>query len=193
MPVEDGFFECLLKGQGDAFQRPPVGMQSTSAIKLISYKVAPQKCVWVCEKNSIEKKVWEEMSVVRWAGELLPPVQVGKAGVCLSPCKVLPEWCPGSAVLASLSLSPVCLHSQIIPVLKKCHSFCIKELLMSTDDPPLGRSELFCVPGEKKGLCYLRILEVGIKIFRLILGSRIPLFLGLGSDMCLVNIYHIGV
>lgn len=33
----------------------------------------------------------------------------------------------------------------------------------------------------KKGLCFLRILEVEIKIFWLILGSRIPLFLGLGK------------
>lgn len=58
-----------------------------------------------------------------------------------------------------LSLSPVYLDivdSQIIPVLKKCHSFCMKELLMPTDDSPLGRSELFCMPGEEKGLFHLR-------------------------------------
>lgn len=63
------------------------------------------KCVWVCEKSFAEKRVWEEISVVRWAGELLPAARVGVAGVCLPPCSTLPEQCPGSAVLASLSLS----------------------------------------------------------------------------------------
>lgn len=108
VPGEDVFFECLLKGQGDALQRPPVGIQSTSAIKLISYKVALQQCVWVCEKSFTEKRVREEISVVRWAGELLPAARVGVAGVCLPPCSTIPEQCPGSAVLASLSLSLQC-------------------------------------------------------------------------------------
>lgn len=115
------------------------------------------------------------------------------AGVCLSPCNVVPEQRLGSATLATLSnVSGVgIVHSQAIPVLKKCHSLCIKELLMLTDDSPLGRSELYCMPGEEKGLCYLRSSGVGIKKFQLMLGSRILLLSGLGKDFCLVSIHCI--
>lgn len=45
-----------------------------------------------------------------------------------------------------------------------------------------GGGNHFVCQGRKK-VSYLRILEVGIKRFWLILGSRIPLFLGLGKDM----------
>lgn len=109
VPGEDVSFECLLKGQGDALQRPPVGIQSPSAIKLIRYKVAPQQSVWMGEESSMDKRVQEGISVVRWAGELLPPARVGMVGVCLPAGNALPGQCPGSAVLVSLSLSPVYL------------------------------------------------------------------------------------
>lgn len=111
VPGEDTFFECLLKGQGDALQKPPVGIQSTMATKLISYKVAPQQCVWLCDKSSMEKRVSEEISVIRWAAELLPPAQVGMVGMCLPACSALPGQCPDSAqavpcLLLSLSSVP---------------------------------------------------------------------------------------
>lgn len=52
----------------------------------------------------MEKRVREEISMVRWAGELLLPAQVGMAGECLPACSALPEQCPGSGLLLSLSL-----------------------------------------------------------------------------------------
>lgn len=101
VPGED--FWVPTQGTG----RPLEGIQSTSAIKLISHKVAPQQCVWVCKKSFMEKRVREEISMVRWAGELLLPAQVGMAGECLPACSALPEQCPGSGLLLSLSLSSV--------------------------------------------------------------------------------------
>lgn len=59
---------------------------------------------------------------------------------------------------------------------------------MLTDDSRLRRSQLYCTPGEEKGLCYLRRAGLGIKTFQLMLGSRIPLLSGLGKDFCLVSI-----
>lgn len=57
----------------------------------------------------MDKRLQEGISMVRWAGELLPPAWVGMVGVCLPVGNALPGQCPGSAVLASLSPSTVYL------------------------------------------------------------------------------------
>lgn len=133
-----------------------MGIQSTSSIQLISSTVAPQQHVCVCEKGFMEKRVQEDISVVRWAVSCCHLSGWGCLEcACLHP--VLSQSRAQAMLCLLLSVSPVYLgviHSYITPVLKICHSFCVKELLMSTDDSTTGRSELVWMPGEKKGLFY---------------------------------------
>lgn len=68
------------------------------------------------------------------ADELLPPAKVGMAGGCLSLCNAFPGHHLHSAMLVTFFPGVGIVQPQAIPVLKKCHSLCRKELLTSTDD-----------------------------------------------------------
>lgn len=173
--------------------KPPVEIQSTSAIKLISYKVDPQLCVWEWFYGEENTGINLSGFVGRWTAAIYPGGHSWSVPVSIqcSP-RTAPGYCHACNSFSSVPGVGI-VHSQATPALKKCHSLCTEELLMLTDDSPLGRSELYCVPAEEKGFCYLRSSWLGIKTFQLMLDSRILLRSGLRKDFCLVSIYCIRV
>lgn len=147
--------------------RPPVGFSPPQPLSSLVTKWLPS-CVFGCMRRVLWRGEHRNKSVVSWAGgsssghaylgrwqQFTCPGRHDWLHACLH--AVLSQnttWqCHPCYSLPSVSGVGI-LYPQATPELKKCHSLCIKEFLMLTDDSPLGRSERYCMPAEDKGLCY---------------------------------------